>query len=104
MTKRRVVVRRKVYKPPKLPESPSVLRCKSYGLTKKGWQIIPRFVITRYGGKWGTRKMKKWWVIDMAEGVVARGSDEKGYPSKEAAREVAVKFREKYGVWTRIPF
>lgn len=104
--KRRVVVRRKkVYVPPKLPDVPPVLDyCKSYGLTKRGWQIIARFHITCYYGRWWAKKSKKWWVIDMETANAATGTEAQGYTSKAKARQVAEKYRDKYGAWARIPF
>lgn len=106
--KKRIVVLRKrssqrSYTPPKLPESPPVSKGpKSYGLSKKGRHIVPRFFITQMKGY---RYFKnRWWVADMLEGRVAKGTEKEGYSSKKEAISVAKKYRDKYGEWARTPF
>lgn len=106
--KKRIVVRRKSsprskYTPPKLPESPPVTKGpRSYGLSKGGRHIVIRFYITQM---MRMRLYKnRWWVMDMLEGHIAKGTEKEGYRSKKEAANVARRYRDKYGEWARTPF
>lgn len=106
MSKRKVrIVRR--YVPPKLPEKPKVTEGpKSYGQTKRGQYIVPRFWITQFRNgvhRLNAKESSPWFVIDMEEASLARGTQKSGYPKEEAVR-IARKFRDKYGAWSTTPF
>lgn len=96
---RRETISRISYTPPKLPDKPA-LRAKSYGRTKKGGYIIPRFVL----GETYKKGPTKWWVLDMEAGNVAKKTNREGYAKKEEAQRVAREFGDLYGKWTVMPF
>lgn len=109
--KKRTVVRRKTrsgssYTPPKLPKKPKVtVGAKSYGRTKKGAYIVPRFYITQ---QWlGYAKLRvngPWFVMDVEEANLAAGTKKAGYPEKDKAIAVARRYRDTYGAWAIMPF
>lgn len=111
---RRRVVRRKVYKPPVLPERPKVtVGPRSYGLTKKGRHICIRFFVSRTtytakdergGVSVFIRQGDRWFVIDMEEGDIAKGTAPRGYPDKKEAIETAREYRDNFGAWAVMPF
>lgn len=95
------------YVPPVLPDKPKVtVGTRSYGRTKTGAYIVCRFWITqfwrgKYVGK--TKPTDPWFVIDMEEARLAKGTSQTGY-SKEDATRVAREYRDKYGAWSTVPF
>lgn len=108
MAKRKVIIRRKkAYVPPKLPDKPKVTEgAKSYGRTKRGQYIVPRFWITQFMyGKWSgnVTASDPWYVIDMEEATIARGTKDTGYP-KEKAIKIARRYRDEFGAWSTMPF
>lgn len=99
----RGTISRITYSPPKLPDKPPVDEfCKSYGRTKSGQYIVPRFWITPYYLT-TSKKQKIWWVIDQEVANVAEGTSRQGY-SKGEAKRIAEKYRDKYGAWSTTPF
>ena len=98
--KKRIVVKRtksssKKSTPQKLPSDPSLTAPLSYGKTKKGKHIIPRFIVSENG--------KNYVVVDMETGNIAEKTSSAGYPFKEAKR-IAKWFRKTYGLYTNSPF
>ena len=91
--------------PPKLPERPKVTDGpKSYGRTRWGRYIVVRFYVFK------PYRKARWIVIDNEErkgrwtNFVARGTNERGYDTRNEAVAIARKYRDKYGSWSRLPF
>jgi hypothetical protein len=103
---KRVVVRPRSYTPPKLPAKPSVVKyCTSYGRTKNGAYIVPRFYITdKYYRGYIEKQLERWVVVDMEEANIAEGTKKNGYSSKEQAKKIAEHYRDTYGAWSTVPF
>lgn len=92
------------YTPPKLPDKPPVDEgAKFYGRTKRGQYIIPRFYISPFTYKGGTRKTGLWTVIDMESAKIAEKTNPQGYPKKKA-KKIAEWHRDNVGKWARTPF
>ena len=111
MAKRRVIVRRKKYVPPVLPERPKVTvgpRC--YGRTKKGRYICIRFFVTQWKPGHAFKDLPPdtpWFVVDLENEeftYYAQGTSAKGYPKKEDAVRIARQLRDEYGAWAVVPF
>lgn len=103
MTKKRIVKRKK-FVPPVLPEKPKVtVGAKSFGRSRSGGYIIPRFWITQsLLIKRTPKKSDPWYVIDMETGYLAKGT--KAYPEKDKAIRIARKYRDEFGAWYVMPF
>jgi hypothetical protein len=112
--RRRVVVRRKsssdtVYKKPKLPDKPPVTKGpRSYGRTRKGKYIVPRFWVYSHTSSVLVKgfRLGRHYVIDMhePERASARGTNPSGYATEKEAAKIAKKYRDKYGAWAKVPF
>lgn len=98
----RGTISRITYTPPKLPDKPPVDQgAKSYGRSRSGQYIIPRFFVSNLRGY---KAWNRWWVWDMEEARVASKTEKDGYRSKKEAVKVAEHHRDKYGAWALIPF
>lgn len=60
---------------------------------------MPRFLVTQHYPYGNT----PWYVLDLAEGTIASGTEKKGYPKKKAVT-IARSYRDKYGAWATMPF
>jgi hypothetical protein len=110
--KKRIVVRRKKkkqdkYIPPILPKKPRVDQGpKCYGRSKRGKPICVRFFVSQRLGTlilkpWHDTSQLPWYVIDLLEERIAKGTKKSGYDTKEDAIKVARKYRDEYGAWCR---
>jgi hypothetical protein len=94
---------------PNLPDKPKVtVGAKSYGRTKLGGYIVPRFWITQVGfaktNHLTVKPSDPWYVVDMEEANIAQGTKTSGYKDKKEAIKIARKFRDEFGAWSVMPF
>lgn len=72
-------------------------------------RAVVRFFVSQ---TYGTRDFRRgreetdkpWYVVDADTWTAAEGTETRGYHSRDEAKRVARRYRDKYGAYTRSPF